>query len=128
MSESPQKLQHRLQQEGRRYQALTPINQSRVHIRFPGRFQEQEIIWDARLLTLQNEYQQHASQNNESSRIYRQYIEISPGKDNLVPITVALNVPEFDEPTILKTIIMIHNYKRLRFGRHEFGEPVHFSG
>ncbi|MGD8407324.1 MAG: hypothetical protein PVG50_02175 [Thiohalophilus sp.] len=126
MSESPQELQDRLQQEGRRYQALSPINQSRVHIQFPGHFQEQEIIWDAQLFTLEHEYRQHTSDARQSSQTCRQYIEISPGKDHLVPITVALNVPEFDEPAILKTMIMIHNYKRLRFGRHEFGEPVRF--
>ncbi len=127
MSNSPHELERLLQQQGRRYQALSPINGPEVHIRFPGRFQDQAIIWDAHLLTLQRVYEQMAAETDTSSVTCRQFIEISAGNDDLVPITVALNVPQFDEPAILKTMIMIHNYKRLRLGRHEFGEPVRFS-
>ena len=128
MSHSPAQFAQMLQQQGSRYQACSAIDQDCVHVRFPGVFQEQGVIWDARLLTLRHEYELQSSPEPQAiARNFRQYIEISAGEDNLVPITVALNVPQFDEPTILKTIIMIHNYKRLRLGRHEFGEPVRFS-
>ncbi|MFP3873860.1 MAG: hypothetical protein ACLFV1_05340 [Thiohalophilus sp.] len=110
-----------------RYQALSPINQPQVHIRFAGTFEGNEVIWDARLHTLRYEYEQSRSQQTPPSETFRQYIHIHPAQGELLPITVALNVPQFDEPAILKTIIMIHNYKRLRFGRHEFGQPVSFS-
>jgi len=39
---------------------------------------------------------------------------------------VVLDIPRIDEPAILRTIIMIRNYKRLYPGRHEFGEPRTF--
>jgi len=110
-----------------RYQALSSVNQPQVHIRFAGTFEGNAVIWDARLHTLRYEYEQSHLQQAPSPETFRQYIHIHPAQGELLPITVALNVPQFDEPAILKTIIMIHNYKRLRFGRHEFGQPVSFS-
>ncbi|MDZ7662171.1 hypothetical protein [Thiohalophilus sp.] len=110
-----------------RYQALSPIDQPQVHIRFAGTFEGNEVIWDARLHTLRYEYEQSRLQQVLPPATFRQYIYIHPAQGERLPITVALNVPQFDEPAILKTIIMIHNYKRLRFGRHEFGQPVSFS-
>ena len=55
----------------------------------------------------------------------RQYIDIPPDGDPAAwPLEVALAVPAIDAPTVFKTIIMIHNYKRLAPGRHEYG-PGH---
>jgi len=110
-----------------RYQALSPINQPQVHIRFAGMFEGKEVIWDARLHTLRHEYEQSRLQQASPPETFHQYIYIHPAQGEQLPITVALNVPQFDEPAILKTMIMIHNYKRLRFGRHEFGQAVSFS-
>lgn len=110
-----------------RYEALSPINQPQVHIRFAGVFEGNAVIWDARLHTLRHEYEQSLLQQTPAPETLRQYIHIHAAQGELLPITVALNVPLFDEPAILKTLIMIHNYKRLRFGRHEFGQPVSFS-
>ena len=39
-------------------------------------------------------------------------------------ITIGLNVAAIDPPVLLKTTIMIRKYKRLRVGRHEFGEQT----
>lgn len=121
---------HQPEQQQSRFVALSPINRSQVHIRFPGHFQGREIVWDAQLLTLQSIYEQqkaHGNLTHTPSITLRQYIHINSGKKDRVSLTIALNVPQFDEPTILKTIIMIHNYRRLRLGRHEYGEPVTFS-
>lgn len=110
-----------------RYEALSPVGQAQVHIRFPGRFEGRDVIWDARLHTLRYEYEQACTGSGPVPDEFRQYIHIQPAVGDQVPITIALNVPQFDEPAILKTLIMIHNYKRLRLGRHEFGQPISFS-
>lgn len=122
-------LTRQLEQQQSRFIALSPINRPQVHIRFPGHFQGHEVIWDARLVTLQSLYEQqkaHGRLTHKQSITLRQYIHIHTGQEDLVPVTIALNVPQFDEPTILKTIIMIHNYRRLQLGHHQYGEPVTF--
>lgn len=130
MVEAPaglRELRQQLAQQGHRYLALSPIDQPRVQIRFPGQFEGREIIWDADLRTLHYEYEQARAEFPTTTDTFRQYIHIHPADGERIPIIVALNVPQFDEPAILKTLIMIHNYKRLRLGRHEFGQPIHFS-
>ena len=114
-------------QQGPRYEALSPVGQAQVHIRFPGRFDGRDVIWDAHLHTLRHEYEQACSESGPVPDEFRQYIHIQTAVGDRVPITIALNVPQFDEPAILKTLIMIHNYKRLRVGRHEFGQPISFG-
>jgi hypothetical protein len=37
---------------------------------------------------------------------------------------IGLDVPVIDHPTLLKTLIMVRGYKRLRPGRHDFGPAV----
>jgi hypothetical protein len=39
-------------------------------------------------------------------------------------IEIGLNLPKIDETTILKTIIMVRQYKRLSHGRHDYGEKI----
>lgn len=127
MLDTPESLNRHLQQQGRRYQALSPVDCPQVRIRFPGPFEGRTVIWDAELRTLAYERDQADPQSGTTPSSLRQYIHIYPADGEQVPITIALNVPLFDEPAILKTIIMIHNYKKLRPGRHEFGEPVEFT-
>ncbi|MFO8024869.1 hypothetical protein [Thiohalophilus sp.] len=126
-SDRLRELRQQLGQQGHRYLALSPIDLPRVRLRFPGQFKGQEIIWDADIRTLHYEYEQARAESRDTTKGFRQYIDICPAQGERVPIIVALNVPQFDEPAILKTLIMIHNYKRLRLGRHEFGPPVYFS-
>ena len=47
-------------------------------------------------------------------------VEAAPG--GALALTVGLNLAVIDEPAIRKTLIMVRNYKRLGFGRHEWGE------
>jgi hypothetical protein len=49
-------------------------------------------------------------------------MEIAPAPDGKLALTVGLNLTAIDEPTIKKTLIMIRNFKRLKLGRHEWGE------
>jgi hypothetical protein len=39
-----------------------------------------------------------------------------------VPLRVGLDLQRIDRPAIEKMIIMIRNYRNLRYGRHEYGE------
>jgi hypothetical protein len=88
------------------------------------RFQHREIIWDTTLFTLTH---YHADQPQSAEPVARTaFLEIGDDTAYGRAIRVALDIPCIDEPAILRTIIMIRNYKRLRPGRHEFGEPRTF--
>ncbi len=111
------------------YEALSPLGHGTAHVRFKGTFEQQEVTWDARILTLAEVYRhlQHSGQiASGASASLRQYIEIADRQDELQPVTIALNVPTIDAPTVFKSIVMIHNYKRLHHGRHEYGAAQTF--
>ncbi|HID49669.1 MAG TPA: hypothetical protein EYP40_08705 [Chromatiales bacterium] len=106
------------------YQALTPLGGPEAHVRFAGRLQDRPVIWDARLLTLGAVYR-HMRETGElrpgQSVTLTQFLEIEPAGDGICKLRVGLDVPCIDEPTVLKTLIMIHNYQRLQPGRHDYG-------
>lgn len=78
-----------------------------VRLRFCGPFEGRTVTWDATF---------RVAQHNQPNAI-----EIgSEGAEGL-PLTVTLALPRFDLPAIRKTVIMIRQYKRLHYGRHEFG-------
>jgi hypothetical protein len=85
------------------------------------RFQNQEIVWDATLVTLAHYYAEQPEPAQPEVR--RAFLEIGGLTAHGRAIRVALDIPVIDEAVILRTIIMIRNYKRLHPGRHEFGEP-----
>lgn len=87
-----------------------PLNGPTARVRFIGHFQQQDVVWDAELIALAADGAQGA-----------QFIDIgSPGPRGLA-IRVGLRVTCIDRPTVLKTLVMVRNYKRLRPGRHDFG-------
>ena len=79
-----------------------------AHFRFTGFFQGREVIWDAELVPLRN--------TNQS----RQSVQVGEEDSADIPLKIVLDLPRITEPDILKSIIMIRNYKRLRAGRHEW--------
>ena len=89
-----------------------------VTLRFPGPFQNRTVIWDTTITTIQHYYQ------NRHQEAGKPFIEIKEDTDSIYKLTVGLNLPTIDVPTIKKTIIMIRNYKRLSIGCHEWGEAV----
>jgi hypothetical protein len=112
------------------YTALSPLGGQTAHIRFRGPFQGDEVLWDTHLITLQEIYRQGNATGKypEKDTIsLSQFIEINEKDTAEVTLTVGIDVPVIDTPTVLKTIIMIHNYKRLRHGRHEYGPSRQFS-
>lgn len=52
----------------------------------------------------------------------RQFIDIDP---NALHIDVGLAVPRLDPVVLRNTFVMLRNYKRLRPGRHEWGDPCY---
>jgi len=91
-----------------------------AHVQFSGKLHNNNVIWDTTIITLRS-----ITQPNKNTGI-RQYIDITEMKDKLTPISIALNVKTISKPEILKTIIMIKNYKNLCQGRLEFGEEHFF--
>ena len=92
---------------GADYQCLTPLDARAVRLRFIGRFRGQEVVWDAELLALGED-------------AAAQFIEIGAPGPQGVALRVGLRRDSIDRPTLLKTLIMVRNYKRLRPGRHLF--------
>ncbi|MFA7592203.1 MAG: hypothetical protein WCY26_00525 [Thiohalobacteraceae bacterium] len=81
-----------------------------ARLRFSGRFDGEDVVWDAELVALAA---------TEDAPL--QYLDIGVPGPRGVPIRIGLAVAAIDRSTLLKTIIMVRNYKRLRRGRHEFG-------
>jgi hypothetical protein len=112
------------------YKVLSPLGGQTAHIQFKGSFQGEEVLWDTHLITLQEIYRQGIATEKflENDTIsLSQFIEINEKDTAEVALTIGIDVPVIDTPTVLKTIIMIHNYKRLRHGRLEYGPSRQFS-
>lgn len=94
------------------YQALTPLGEPELRLRFRGPFEGREIVWDAHFIT------------RRAADAAHNYIDIGEEGPEGYQLTVVLDVHCFDAPTVHKAIIMMRQYKRLRRGRHEFGSPA----
>ena len=118
-----------LAEHERPYYAVAPLGEQRAHVRFLGVLQGQPVAWDAEILTLLAYYQEQVKNlaPGEATRSVRPFIEVGAHGVHGWALGVGLGVALIDEPTVLRTIIMIRNYKRLRPGRHEFGEALAFS-
>jgi hypothetical protein len=110
---------------GIHFSLLEPVTPVRARFAFAGPFGGQEIVWDATLVTL-DAY--HRAQPPEARPIQRHsFIEIGHNGTTGRTVCIGLDIPAIDEAVILRAIIMMRRYKRLRVGRHEFGEPRHFD-
>jgi hypothetical protein len=110
--------------QGLSYSLLAAPGAEQARFAFTGSFQGEPVIWDATLLTLARF---HADQPDAGQSVLRSaFMEIGGQTAHGRAIRVALDITLIDEAAILRTIIMIRNYKRLQSGRHEFGEPRAF--
>jgi hypothetical protein len=106
---------------GIRYNLIAPPDAGQARFTFTGKYQNQEIVWDCTLRTLAH---YHTGQPQSTQPAMRTaFLEIGDATVHGRALCVALDIACIDEPAILRTIIMIRNYKRLQPGRHEFGEP-----
>ena len=111
------------------YHALTPVGGQHCHVYFQGTFAAQPVEWDTQIVTLEEQYRrqrQRAGMGEGAALELRQFIEVGEMTAQRRQLIVALNVTQIDAPTIFKTIVMIHNYKLLRYGVHEYGPRYHF--
>ncbi len=110
-------------ESGRDYELLSPLPDSVVRVRFIGRFQGADVLWDMQLFTLPRYWREKggalAAQAFDPN--VRGVIEIRPRSDGELELSVAVNVTRLTEPEVRKAIIMIRNYKALRIGRHVWG-------
>ncbi|MBI1422586.1 MAG: hypothetical protein GC149_03895 [Gammaproteobacteria bacterium] len=119
----PIEFEQQLARSGLQYELLSPLGESFCHFRFSGPFQGNLIVWDASLFTLSY----YLDQGAPRSKVIRQFIEVGAMSAQGRLIRIGLNLAKIDEPAVLKTRIMIRQYKRLAAGRHEFGEPLQFT-
>lgn len=129
MSDPYAELAFYLASTGLPYRALSPLGGTLAQVRFLGVFQGQTVAWDAEILTLQayDQQQMRHTPTPMQARTWCQFIEIGAPAEQGMPLRVGLAVPLIDAATVLCTIVMIRNYKRLRPGRHEFGDAVTFA-
>lgn len=110
--------------QGIEFNLLEALTASHAHFSFVGLFQNEQITWDANLLTLER---YHAEQPHSSQAVQRSpFLEVGAQTISGRALRVVLDVAQIDEPTILRSIIMIRQYKRLRLGHHDFGIPRMF--
>lgn len=107
MESTPAGYPRDIEQHGIRYTLLEPLRPERARFSFSGPFENREIRWDATLV---------APTSGHS------YMEIGAETTGGRGVLVGLAIPAIDAAVVLRTIIMIRQYKRLRPGRHEFGD------
>jgi len=108
--------------QGKSYEPVGHIGNQYTHFRFSGKFLQQPVIWDAHLYTLAY-YMNEVLRTSRPHRA-RQFIDVGELSTSGRIIRIALNLPVIDEPAIIKTMIMIRQYKRLASGRYEYGETI----
>jgi hypothetical protein len=121
-SSEPGEFEQHLAKQQQRYELLLPLGGDHCHLRFSGPYQGKLVIWDAYLQTLAYYVRNRAP----ADPLARQFIEVGDEGPQGRLIRIGLNLPKIDEPVVLKTLIMVRQYKRLALGRHEFGEWVQF--
>ena len=99
------------------YLAHSPIGESRVIVEFTGNFEAHPVLWQATLVALNVEA---VTWDLERSRPGKQYISVSVEDADSPQVEIGLSVDVINEPTVLKAITMLRQYRNLRRGRHEF--------
>jgi hypothetical protein len=106
-SGDPEVLAAHLRRTGDPFLLLGELRHDRARVRFTGPFEGADVVWDCEFRALQSPQ--------------RSFIDIGQPTAGGVPLRVGLNLARIDRSAILKMIVMIRNYRRLRRGRHEFG-------
>lgn len=108
--------------QGHRYRICGSEEPDRVEICFTGTFEGAPVQWHAVIVTLRRVWRERPPpQRGAAPRPFLHVREVSAGRGR---IDVGLDVERIDPPTMLKTVIMVRRYKRLRRGLQEFGEPL----
>jgi hypothetical protein len=93
-------------------------------LRFIGHFDGKPVVWHTELQTLRkfaDDYRKRTA-TNDLLRL-RQFIDMDKQQEHY-RLQIGLNLDKIDDAAILRTIIMVRQYKRLHMGRHEYGECI----
>lgn len=123
-----EKLAAELAASGAEFRLLHRHSPESVHIQFTGLFQQQPVVWDAIIQTLDHYFKHTFKDTLEPGQCVplKQFIEIAP-RSNDLHLQIGLNLDEIDDAAIKRSIIMIRKYKRLHVGRHEYGDVNRYS-
>ena len=122
MSGNPDEFQRYLDTSGEEFLLLeNSQSQGSARIRFTGQLMNSTVVWDCRLVTLDAECRYRKATGAECAKV-RKFIDIGQPNERGVPLKVGLDIPCIDIPAIRKMVVMIRQYKKLDFGRHEFGD------
>ena len=117
-----------LSHTGGEFQLLTRLPAARARVRFVGRFEDKEVVWDAELTTLTAYgYSAESATDKLAESGLRPFINIGEKNDDFQSVIVGLPLSEITLPEIRKTMVMMRNYKRLKRGFHEYGEVYETS-
>ena len=108
MNISQQNLYQRLSSGFIDYIAHNVVGENQVKVEFAGRFAQRKVVWLATIRCLPNGIGS------------KQYIDVQLKESGNPRVEIGLPLETVDEPTILKSILMIRHYKNLKEGRHEF--------
>ena len=104
------------------YELLSSVPGPFAHVRFTGVFEHKNTIWDAYIYSLAA-YAKHNISVVTAPGAMRPFIDVGEMTPQGRHIIIGLALDKIEQSTIIKTMIMIRQYKRLSAGRHEFGEP-----
>ncbi len=105
-----------LRETGRDWLLVEQLDDQCVHLRFTGPFQGRTVIWDCEFATLDKRQSQ------------RNYIDVETPQSSGISLRVGLSLARIDTAATKKMVLMIRHYKRLRSGRHEYGERFNHAG
>ena len=104
------------------YTLLEAPTPDRARFSFTGPFESREVTWDTTLLTLSD--QPLSGQPPATGLARPDYIDVGEPGEHGHRLEVALAIPAIDDAVILRTIIMIRQYRRLGRGRHQFSQAA----
>ena len=122
---NPEEFATHLLAQGKSYQLIKCERDQYAHFRFCGKFLQQDVIWDAHLYTLAY-YFNKVVETCRPPQV-RQFIDVGELTATGRCIRIALHLPAIDEPAIIKTMIMVRQYKRLASGHYEYGETINLA-
>ncbi len=113
------------------YRCCGDCDDDRAVICFDGHFGGKPVHWRAEVQTLARAYREAVAEGRlppGTVLTLQQFIDIpeAPVDGGPIPIRIALDLPQIDHAALLKTVVMVRQYKRLRRGRHDFGPARRF--
>ncbi len=104
-----------LKKQNKPYLILNELPANKVQVQFEGKMQGENVVWNACFQTIEAYAKTHAVAEDP-----KQFIKIEI-ENKVYKIQVALNLKQFDQAAVERTIIMVRKYKRLQLGKHEYG-------